>query len=159
MNDKKPHWAETASLIYAVLPVFFFFTFFVRLSIGILACVFIAACIVDVVRKTQWGKLSIPSRKTIYVLALALAWLLLAGNFGGLRQNGDWPKHYSILNYLASHQWPAIIRVKGLEGEWAVHSRVVSGAFVRAQMHKPSRTKIRLRGMVLDGGIPVFFGC
>ena len=120
MNSQKSHWAEAAALLYVSLPALIFFAFFVRLAIAIPACSLIAACWYALIRKTQWVSPLRISQQTVYMLALSIAWLFLAGNLGWIQQNLDWIKHYSILNYLGSHPWPATIKVDGLSGEWAI---------------------------------------
>jgi hypothetical protein len=120
VHNKTVHWAETLSIIYVVAPVLLFFAFFVRVWIAIPACAFMCTCLVDLARRTRWVSPRSASWMALYILALAVLWLWLAGSFGGLRQNTDWIKHYSLLNYLDSHSWPAVIKVDGKEGDWAI---------------------------------------
>ena len=119
-NKKSIHWAEALTLYYVGLPAFLFFAYFVRFSIAIPASLFIATIALSIGRRTEWIAPSKISRRTIYVLGLAVLWVFLSGNLGGLFQNDDWTKHYSLINYLSAHPWPALIHLEGSADNWAV---------------------------------------
>lgn len=107
-------WPESLALIYLVAPLLIFFAAFVRIEIAILSCTYIAWQLYAIVRQTSWyGFISFRKEHFIY-LAFATLWVLLSGGTGDVHQNSDWIKHYSVINFLTQHPWPATANIEGI---------------------------------------------
>ena len=103
-TDKKDiPWAETVAVVYLALPLLLFFSLYTRAIVAIAASLTLLTCFWHLVQRTQW---SFPKEERVvmfYLTAIAAIWLGLGGGLGGLSQNTDWVKHYSVLNFIAQH--------------------------------------------------------
>lgn len=101
--------AETGAIFYLAFPVFLFFAAYVRPIVSIPACAFMAVLAAGMLRRTDRMRLRVPSNSFWAIAAICIAWLWLSGGFGDIRQNGDWVKHYAIINYLASQPHMSLV--------------------------------------------------
>lgn len=115
MNCRRPlDGCESSALIYLVAPLFVFFAFFVRIEIAIPACIFLASQLWAMIRQGAWAGFVRERKESLGFLAIATLWIWLSGGTGPVHQNGDWAKHYSVINFLVGHHWPATADIAGI---------------------------------------------
>ena len=122
MKDEEQKLAPVESLatLYLTAPLFVFFAAFVRVEIAIPACGLVAFQAFQIIRRTAWGDVALlRGWETLWFFVFAAALLSWLYGAGSLHQNGDWFKHYSVLNFLVQHPWPAEARIEGI-GESAL---------------------------------------
>lgn len=103
--------AEGLAVLYIILPVFVFFTFFIRLRFAIPACSILLYAMYATASHTRWNVIFSDWPITLYFAAIAAVWLWLGGAGGTFFQGGDWIKHYGVLNELIEKPWPPIEHV------------------------------------------------
>lgn len=93
--------ADFAGFLYLILPVVFFFGFYTIPFVAIPAVFFLLYCI----SRIRMNESSNPSSKGLILLnaTISIAVVLASGAAGPLYVNGDWYKHYAILNELTRH--------------------------------------------------------
>lgn len=93
--------ADLAGFLYLILPAVFFFGFYTIPLVAVPAVCFLIYCI----SRMRITESSNPSSKSLMLLnaIISIAVLLASGAAGPLYVNGDWYKHYAILNELARH--------------------------------------------------------
>jgi hypothetical protein len=105
----------TIAVIYLVAPLLIFFAAFVRVQIALPAFILISCQLYEVLRRTSWRETrELLSRDTFYIPCLATALLWWLYNVLPFSTNGDWHKHYAIINFLVQHPWPPEAIVDGL---------------------------------------------
>jgi hypothetical protein len=97
---------ETFGILYLVVPLFVFFAGFIRFELAIAGCALIAWLSYELIRHTAWRRRSSSRWRPAYFLAIAGLWIWLSGGIGPVHPNGDWSKHYAIVNFLTQHPWP-----------------------------------------------------
>lgn len=95
------HKSDYFGVIYLALPLILFFMLYTITVVAIPSTIFLAYCITrlriaDSTQPTNWRLLA-------FNAIIAAGIILLSGSTGPLFANGDWYKHYAILNEIARH--------------------------------------------------------
>lgn len=99
---------EWFAVAYLALPTIIFLAGFCRLWLGpplAAALIYVVYCLAS-----EWTRPTRIPRYVLWTLPVAFAWTTAAGivPLGGYL-NGDWAKHFAVLNALVERPWPVVI--------------------------------------------------